>query len=227
VQTSWILSRRVIAAVAALAVVGVIGFVVVLEPVTRKFVARDELCTYCHLEQEYVPTVRLSWSRPMKAKPPQATPGETAPAQTASAQATPARNTANGKMRPGEDYVRCADCHIPPGFFGSVYAYLHFASITDFFGYFRDRERERSGPYVTPRALTAYRVRDRLFEYDSVTCRSCHDKFEINPKNAAAKSAHEAAAKEGETCIECHYNLVHRKVNPRKDAAKRRKRTKS
>ena len=59
-----------------------------------------------------------------------------------------------------------------------------------------------------------------MFEYDSVTCRTCHIESEIKPKRKRGQKAHDLALEKKQTCIECHTNLVHRQVGARKDAFK-------
>lgn len=113
----------------------------------------------------------------------------------------------------------CVDCHLPAGFLNAANAWFHFISLTDLFGHFRDIDGERQGAYVAMRAKTAYRVRDRLQEEDSVTCRGCHVESEIKPKRERGINAHQLALDEHKTCIECHYNLVHRSVDLKKTAA--------
>lgn len=186
-QIGRLFPRRIYIAVAGLAVVLVTGWLFAYEPVTRNFVARDGLCTYCHIDQEYVPTLLASVA---KAHP----------------------RTPNG------DRARCVDCHLPKGFWATTFAYAHFASLTDLFGHLRDRESERAGDWIPPRAATAHRVRDRLFEYDSVTCRSCHVESEITPKSSRGQLAHRQALNRRQTCIECHYNMAHRQVELRAGA---------
>ena len=170
----------------------IIAWIFAYQPVTRNFVSQDAVCTYCHLPWEFSSDVRLTATRPHQADPAQKT-----------------------------SQARCVDCHLPEGWWNATYAYTHFLSITDLFGHFRDRDGERAGGWIPPRAATAYRVRDRLFEYDSATCRSCHIEAEIKPKRARGKNAHVLALKDKKTCIECHNNLVHRKVDLRKDAFKK------
>ena len=182
------LTRRNAMIVAAVALVFLIGGAIAFEPVTRNLVANDALCSYCHLEWEFDPTVRDSLSVPMKA-------------------------TAEG-----DEIVHCVDCHIPEGMAGSIYAYLHFASVTDFFGHIRDLETERAGAYLTPRAITSYRVRDRFFEYDSPTCRGCHDLAKMAEADAKSQPVHKRALEKKQTCIQCHTNLVHTPVDRRKNA---------
>lgn len=166
-----------------------IGLLFVFEPVTRNLVATESVCTYCHLEREYVPTARLSFSTSHPATP-----------------------------KEGEQPAQCVDCHLPEGFWASTYAYTHIASVTDLFGHFRDRASERAGEWIPQSAARAHRVREGLFENDSVTCRSCHIESEIKPKRKRGEKAHAKALENKETCIECHDNIVHRFVEVREDA---------
>ncbi len=187
---SRLFNRRNAIIGAAVALVVVIGGAFAFEPVTRNLVANDDLCGYCHLEWEFDPTVPNSWSKPMKATPE------------------------------GDDIAHCVDCHVLEGFAGSFYAYLHFASLTDFFGHFRDLDFERSGDWIPPRAATAYRVRDRFFEYRSPTCLGCHDLAKLAEAGGLGQKTHKLALEKNQTCIECHLNLVHTPVDARKDAFK-------
>lgn len=113
----------------------------------------------------------------------------------------------------------CVDCHLPAGFWNAAFAYFHFVSLTDLFGYIRSVDEERVGAYVPPRAKTAYRVRARLNETDSGTCRVCHVESGIKPKRERGVNAHNLALDQKKTCMECHYNLVHRSVDLPKAAA--------
>lgn len=180
-------TRRVAIIAGTVVAVALIGWLFAYEPVTRNLIAQDDVCTYCHLEREYVPTVRMSWTKPHPATP-----------------------------EGGQ--ARCVDCHLPEGFWPTTFAYFHFASFTDLLGGLRDIQTERTGDWIPPRAKTAYRVRDGLFADDSITCRGCHIESEIKPKRKRGKNAHKLALKEKQTCIECHYNLVHRNVDLRENA---------
>ena len=174
---------------AAVVAVLLVGLFLAYEPVTRNLVATEFVCSYCHLEREYVPTARMSFSKPHPATP-----------------------------KEGEEVARCVDCHVPEGFWGTTFAYTHFASITDLFGHFRDRDAERAGDWIPQSAARAYRTRDRLFEYDSVTCRTCHIESEMKPKRKRGQRAHAKALENKETCIECHDNMIHRFVELRETA---------
>lgn len=184
-----LLSRRAIAIAAGLVVVALAGGLFAYEPVSRNLMAMDAVCSYCHLEREYVPTARLSFT-----------------------QAHPATT------KDGEAAARCVDCHLPEGFLNATFAYSHYASVTDLFGHDRDRAAERAGDWIPAGAARAYRVRDRLYENDSNTCRTCHIETEIKPKRKRGVNAHKKALENQQTCIECHDNLVHRYVELRDDA---------
>lgn len=166
-----------------------IGVLFAFEPVTRTYVASEYVCSYCHLEREYDYKIRLPYSKPHPAE-----------------------------LQAGEKQAECVDCHLPKGFWGTTFTYTHYLSATDLFGHFRDRASERAGNWIPLSAARTARVRDRLFEYDSVTCRSCHIESEIKPKRSRGKKAHANALESGETCIECHDNMVHRYVEVRKGA---------
>ncbi len=199
--------RRMVLVFAGVVAVILIAGLIAFEPVTRNLVASETVCSYCHLEREYVPTARLSFSLPHPA-PPEEGEAETGEAGTV----TPDT---------GKEVAQCVDCHLPEGFLAATYMYTHIASATDLFGHFRDRASERAGDWIPPSAARAYRMRDRLFEYDSVTCRTCHIEAEIKPKRKRGERAHAKALENRETCVECHDNIVHRYVEVRKDAFQR------
>lgn len=184
--------RRIVNIAIGVLVVLIIAWIFAYEPVTRKFVAQDAVCTYCHLPWEFSPDERLTATKPHQREH-----------DIKNSQAT------------------CVDCHLPEGWWNTTYAYTHFLSFTDLFGYTRDRDAERAGEWIPPRAATAYRVRDRMYEYDGNTCRTCHIEAEIKFTRDRGVNAHKLALKENKTCIECHNNLVHRSVDVRKNAFKK------
>lgn len=184
------LSKRSRIIVGVIAVL-LVGWCFAYEPVTRNFVAQDKTCIYCHLPREYLHTARLSFSDPHPVEP-----------------------------KEDERIARCVDCHLPEGFWATTFAYTHFASITDLFGHFRDREAERAGDWIPLSAARAYRVRDRLLEYNSETCNTCHVMAEIKPKEPRGQKAHDDAVRDNQTCMECHANVVHRYVEVRTTTAK-------
>ena len=185
------LSRRSIKITVGIIIVVIVGWCFAYEPVTRNFVAADAVCGYCHLEREYQYTTRMSFSRQHPVDP-----------------------------KAGDRIGRCVDCHLPEGFWAATFTYTHFASITDLYGHFRDRQGERAGDWIPLSAARAYRVRDRLLEYDSAPCRTCHIEEEIKPKEPRGQKAHQDALRDKDTCIKCHTNIVHRFVDVRTTTAK-------
>jgi nitrate/TMAO reductase-like tetraheme cytochrome c subunit len=179
-------SQRGVRIIGGILALALIGWCFAYEPVTRNFIAQDAVCGYCHLEREYQHTARMSFTKQHPIKP-----------------------------KEGERIARCVDCHLPEGFWATTFAYTHFASATDLYGHFRDRESERAGDWIPLSAARAYRVRDRLMENDSVTCHTCHIMSEIKPKEPRGQKAHEDAVRDNDTCVKCHANVVHRYVDVR------------
>ena len=188
-QVTGLFGRRVVIFSAAAVLVFLAGGLFAFEPVTRNLLASEDVCTYCHADAEYAPSTRLSFSKPHPLAPME-----------------------------NEVPAECADCHLPEGFLGAAFMYTHIASATDLFGHFRDRDSERAADWIPQSAARAFRMRDRLYEYDSVTCRTCHIEAEMKPKRKRGQRAHAKALKNKETCIECHDNMVHRYVDVRKSA---------
>ena len=58
------------------------------------------------------------------------------------------------------------------------------------------------------------RERFKFIENDSARCRSCHVMEAIKPKRVRGENQHKEAMEKGITCIMCHYNLVHKAVEP-------------
>ena len=188
-RVTEIIGRRLIIGLAIIAVGILVIFAFAFQPVTRTYVASEFVCSYCHAAREYSATARMPFSTQ---HPPE--------------------------LKEGQRAAQCVDCHVPEGFLGSAYMYTHALSATDLLGYFRDRASERAGDWIPPSAARAHRVRERLFENDSVTCRSCHIEAEIKPERKRGQRAHASALENKETCVECHDNLVHRYIEVRKDA---------
>lgn len=177
-----------VAVAGSIILVVLLGILAVIQPVTRNYVATDQVCVHCHVQQEYLYSARMPFTR-------QHPPG--------------------AKLKEGHAPAHCVDCHLPKGIINTFFAYTHFVSATDLFGHFRDRQGERAGDWIPLSAARSYRVRARLKEYDSETCRTCHVMEEIVPESIRGKTAHKDAVAGGETCIDCHSNLVHRFVEVR------------
>jgi nitrate/TMAO reductase-like tetraheme cytochrome c subunit len=64
------------------------------------------------------------------------------------------------------------------------------------------------------RAEAADRVRMAMLANDSKHCRTCHVMEAIQPERRRGQRQHAEALETGTTCIACHYNLVHKEVEP-------------
>jgi len=100
----------------------------------------------------------------------------------------------------------CVDCHIPKG-----------DNLTKFRRVIGDGLAQLTGPrtkeeFEERRPELAKRVRDYLYKTDSKTCRQCHVEEAMKSDNQDAMDAHKRMVEEKKTCIDCHYNLVHAKV---------------
>lgn len=105
----------------------------------------------------------------------------------------------------------CKDCHIPQGL-----SNFHRAVATHVIDGARELVLELTHDYSDIQKFNARRpemahdARMNLKRWDSVTCRSCHK--DPQPPGEDAKAAHEKMRTQKATCIDCHQNLVHKKV---------------
>ena len=122
--------------------------------------------------------------------------------------AEPYRNSRHYKPDSGAR-ASCGDCHVSEGVFAATWD--HFIGTKDLmkqlFG------ADYNDPVVNALHLpeAAFAAREWFRERDSATCKRCHTKEAIYGERPDTLQIHLEDAKE-KTCIECHYNLVHRKV---------------
>jgi nitrate/TMAO reductase-like tetraheme cytochrome c subunit len=111
----------------------------------------------------------------------------------------------------------CGDCHVSEGVFAATWDHLIGGKdlFKQLFG--ADYDNPVINALHAPEA--AFAAREWFKERDSATCKRCHVKEAIFGKRPDTRLIHQEDAKE-KTCIECHYNLVHRKV-PDKSVFKR------
>jgi nitrate/TMAO reductase-like tetraheme cytochrome c subunit len=103
----------------------------------------------------------------------------------------------------------CGDCHVSEGIMAATWDHIKGG---------KDLFKQLFGPdYDDPviNALhlpeAAFSARQWFLETDSATCKRCHVKEAIFGWQPDTILIHSEDAKE-KTCIECHYNLVHRKI---------------
>ena len=105
----------------------------------------------------------------------------------------------------------CADSHVS--------GRLSFAMIDHFLGtgelfVWATHDLSKPGAFEQLRPAAADRARFQMIENDSERCRDCHVMEGIKPKRIRGQNQHTDAMERGITCIICHYNLVHKEVEP-------------
>jgi nitrate/TMAO reductase-like tetraheme cytochrome c subunit len=107
----------------------------------------------------------------------------------------------------------CGDCHVSEGLIMATYDHAVGTKdlIKQLFG------PKYDDPVVNLLHLpeAAFAARDWFRRRDSATCKRCHTIEAIQGTRANTAAIHQEET-DGKTCIDCHYNLVHRKVPDRK-----------
>jgi cytochrome c-type protein NapC len=106
---------------------------------------------------------------------------------------------------------KCADCHLSRGLTAKMWE--HTVGIIELVAFlFRGIRTVEAFEKERPRL--ADNERFRLLANDSANCRSCHVMEAIKPERRRGQRQHAEARKNGTTCIVCHYNLVHKEIEP-------------
>lgn len=106
----------------------------------------------------------------------------------------------------------CAHCHVSGRL---TYAMMqHFVGTGELFVALTN-DFSMPGSFEKFRPAAADRARFQFFESNSGNCRGCHVMEGIKPSRIRGQNAHNDAMEKGVTnCIACHYNLVHKDVEP-------------
>ena len=107
----------------------------------------------------------------------------------------------------------CGDCHVSEGVIAATWD--HFIGGKDLFSQVFGPDYD--DPVVNALHLpeAAFAARDWFRKRDSATCKRCHVKEAIFGNRPDTQKIHLEDAK-GKSCIECHINLVHRRVPDKK-----------
>ncbi len=105
--------------------------------------------------------------------------------------------------------AECADCHLPhDNWFEFVWtkAVVSLDIIPELTGKLDTAEK-----YEAHRAEMAESVWRQFKENDSRFCRSCHsyEAMDLDAQERRTARQHSRAPENGETCIDCHYGIVH------------------
>jgi len=110
----------------------------------------------------------------------------------------------------------CKDCHVSEGLTAAMWDHvIGTKELVAFIMGVRTVE-----DFEEVRFETANRQRLKMVKNDSKTCRSCHTMAAIKPERTRGQKQHAEAQKTGTTCIACHYNLVHKEVEPSEEFLK-------
>lgn len=108
----------------------------------------------------------------------------------------------------------CAHCHVSGRL---TYAMMQHVVGTGELFVALTNDFRMPGSFEKFRPAAADRARFQFFESDSTNCRGCHVMEAIKPSRIRGQNAHDDAMRDGTTnCIVCHYNLVHKEVEPSK-----------
>jgi len=106
----------------------------------------------------------------------------------------------------------CSDCHVSGRLTFAMLDHV-IGGTGELFTWLR-HDFSKPGSFEPFRLVGADRVRFKMIEDDSAECRSCHVMEAIKPERIRGQNEHEDAIDRGITCIICHYNLVHKEVEP-------------
>lgn len=117
--------------------------------------------------------------------------------------------------------AECSDCHLPhDNWFDLVWtkAVVSLDIIPELMGKLDTAEK-----YEAHRAEMAEEVWRQFKENDSRFCRSCHsvDAMDLEAQGRSTARRHSSAEEKGQTCIDCHYGIVHREPEGAKDIIER------
>ena len=122
--------------------------------------------------------------------------------------AVPYRDSSHYKPASGVR-ASCGDCHVSEGVFAATWD--HFIGTKDLIRQLFGADYD--DPVVNALHLpeAAFAARKWFRDRDSATCKRCHVQEAIYGGRPDTLQIHLEDAR-NKTCIECHYNLVHRKV---------------
>lgn len=111
----------------------------------------------------------------------------------------------------------CGDCHVSEGVFMATWD--HFVGGKDVINQLMGAMfgPDHDDPVINALRLphAAFAARQWFLDRDSATCRRCHEQEAILGTRLHTEAVHKEDARD-KSCVECHINLVHRKVPDQK-----------
>ncbi|HBK55399.1 MAG TPA: Denitrification system component NirT [Xanthomonadales bacterium] len=107
--------------------------------------------------------------------------------------------------------AECADCHVPKPPLAKLARKIR-ATFTEVPAHFLGRI-DTEEKFEAHRLVLAERVWAEMKANDSRECRSCHDReaMVLDKQRPRSRAQHESALTTGETCIDCHKGIAHKK----------------
>jgi nitrate/TMAO reductase-like tetraheme cytochrome c subunit len=103
----------------------------------------------------------------------------------------------------------CGDCHVSEGVFAATWD--HFIGTKDLIRQLFGADYDDPATRAVHLPDAAFAARKWFADRDSATCKRCHVQEAIFGSRPDTLHIHQEDAK-GKSCIDCHYNLVHRQV---------------
>ncbi len=104
----------------------------------------------------------------------------------------------------------CADCHVPKDWTAKLARKIKATNelYHKFVGTIDSKEK-----FEAHRLTMAVRVWAQMVDNDSRECRNCHDyhSMDFEKQQRRSREKMEPAMEDGETCIECHKGVAHKK----------------
>jgi nitrate/TMAO reductase-like tetraheme cytochrome c subunit len=111
----------------------------------------------------------------------------------------------------------CGDCHVSEGIFSATFD--HAMGAKDLFNQIKGKlvGPDYDDPVINTLLLpeSAFTAREWFNERGSASCQRCHVSEAIMGTRVGTQAVHSEETK-GRGCVECHINLVHRKVPDQK-----------
>jgi cytochrome c-type protein NapC len=103
----------------------------------------------------------------------------------------------------------CADCHVPKSTIPLYFKKM--GAVHDLWGHYVTRSISTREKFEAKRYELAKRVWVYMKSNDSRECRSCHseENMALEKQSERARMRHERGQREGLTCIDCHFGIVH------------------
>lgn len=106
----------------------------------------------------------------------------------------------------------CGDCHVSERLLPAMWD--HFLGMKELVVHFATDVSKPGNYDENCRTASANHVRLQMLANDSKNCRRCHVMKAITPEHKHGQRLHAEAIENKTTCIVCHYNLVHKEVEP-------------